>query len=213
MKLNIKGTIVSDEDKPIYDYCGISSTCPSDVLEAFEALTDGEHTDIYINSGGGDMVAATEIYTKIREHKDNVTIHVSGMAASAATIIMCAAESEISPTAMVMIHNVSSAAYGNHKDFEHQSDVLKTADKAVCQAYTEKTGKTEDEFLQLMDSEKWFTAKEAVEIGLCDRIAGREILENGYCDFITEDDRENYKKAKLKAQLQLELLNLKKGCA
>ena len=158
------------------------------------------------------MVAATEIYTSIREHKDNVTIHVSGMAASAATIIMCAAESEISPTAMVMIHNVSSAAYGNHKDFEHQSDVLRTADKAVCQAYTEKTGKTEEEFLQLMDSEKWFTAKEAVEIGLCDRISGKEILENGYCDFITDTDRENYKNAKTKAKLQLELLNLKKGC-
>lgn len=212
MKLNIKGTIVSDEDKPIYDYCGISSTSPADVSEAFETLTDGEHMDIYINSGGGDMVAATEIYTNIREHKDNVTIHVSGMAASAATIIMCAAESEISPTAMVMIHNVSSAAYGNHKDFEYQSDVLKTADKAVCQAYTEKTGKTEDEFLQLMDSEKWFTAKEAVEIGLCDRIAGREILENGFCDFITDTDRDNYKNAKLKAKLQLELMDIKKGC-
>lgn len=211
MKLNIKGTIVSDEDKPIYDYCGIAATSPSDISNAFETLPDGEKMDIYINSGGGDMVAATEIYTSIREHKDNVTIHVSGMAASAATIIMCAAESEISPTAMVMIHNVSSAAYGNHKDFEHQSDVLRTADKAVCQAYTEKTGKTEEEFLQLMDSEKWFTAKEAVEIGLCDRIAGREILENGYCDFITDTDREDYKNAKIKAKLQLELLNLKKG--
>lgn len=211
MKINIRGTIVSDEDKPIYDYCGISSTSPSDISNAFETLPDGEKMDIYINSGGGDMVAATEIYTSIREHKDNVTIHVSGMAASAATIIMCAAESEISPTAMVMIHNVSSAAYGNHKDFEHQSDVLKTADKAVCQAYTEKTGKSEKEFLQLMDSEKWFTAKEAVEIGLCDRIAGKEILENGYCDFITDTDRENYKNAKIKAKLQLELLNLKKG--
>lgn len=211
MKINIRGTIVSDEDKPIYDYCGIAATSPSDISNAFETLPDGEHADIYINSGGGDMVAATEIYTSIREHKDNVTIHVSGMAASAATIIMCAAESEISPTAMVMIHNVSSAAYGNHKDFEHQSDVLKTADKAVCQAYTEKTGKSEEEFLQLMDSEKWFTAKEAVEIGLCDRIAGKEILENGYCDFITDTDRENYKNANIKAKLQLELLNLKKG--
>lgn len=212
MKINIRGTIVSDEDKPIYDYCGIAATSPSDISNAFETLPDGEKMDIYINSGGGDMVAATEIYTSIREHKDNVTIHVSGMAASAATIIMCAAESEISPTAMVMIHNVSSAAYGNHKDFEHQSDVLRTADKAVCQAYTEKTGKTEEEFLQLMDSEKWFTAKEAVEIGLCDRISGKEILENGYCDFITDTDRENYKNAKTKAKLQLELLNLKKGC-
>ena len=211
MKMNIRGTIVSDEDKPIYDYCGIAATSPSDISNAFETLPDGEKMDIYINSGGGDMVAATEIYTSIREHKDNVTIHVSGMAASAATIIMCAAESEISPTAMVMIHNVSSAAYGNHKDFEHQSDVLRTADKAVCQAYTEKTGKTEEEFLQLMDSEKWFTAKEAVEIGLCDRISGKEILENGYCDFITDTDRENYKNAKTKAKLQLELLNLKKG--
>ena len=212
MKINIRGTIVNDEDKPIYDYCGIAATSPSDISNAFETLPDGEKMDIYINSGGGDMVAATEIYTSIREHKGNVTIHVSGMAASAATIIMCAAESEISPTAMVMIHNVSSAAYGNHKDFEHQSDVLKTADKAVCQAYIEKTGKTEDEFLQLMDSEKWFTAKEAVEIGLCDRIAGREILENGFCDFITDADRDDYKKAKLKAKLQLELMNIKKGC-
>ena len=174
MKIEIKGTIINDDDKWIYDLFDMTSTCPKDVADRMEEA-DGEDLDIYINSGGGAVFAGNEIYSAIRAYKGRVKIHVTGLAASAASVIMCAAESDISPTAMVMIHNVSSYAEGNYMDFQHESEVLRTASRALCAAYVEKTGKSEEEMQKLMDKEKWFTAQEAVDMGLCDEISGSEM--------------------------------------
>ena len=186
MEIQIKGTIIPNEDKNLYEYYGYENTCPKDVSTAFEKVGDDENVDIYINSGGGDIFSATEIYSVIQKYKNKAKIHVVGLAASAASVIMCAAENDISATSMVMIHNVSSIAQGNFKDFKHESD-----------------------FLPLMDKETWFTAQEAVDIGLCDKVVGKDVLVGGYCSFVTDEQRNQYENTKAKAQLQIRLEKLK----
>lgn len=207
MEINIKGTIIPNDDKGMYSFFGVQSTCPNDVSKALD-LANGENVDIYINSGGGDIFSATEIYSAIQNYKGRVKIHVTGLAASAASVIMCSGPCDISPTSMVMIHNVSTVADGNFRDLMHESETLRKADKAICEAYVQKTGKSEDELLALMDNETWLTAKEAVALGLCDELTGRETLINGYCTILTDEQRRKYQAEKAKAELSL--INLRK---
>ena len=194
MKVNIKGTIVRNDCKRMYEFFGIECTCPKDVSGILESAK-GETVDVYINSGGGEIFSATEIYESLKQY-GNVKIHVVGIAASAASIIMCAGDCDISPTSMVMIHNVSSWTEGDYNAMSHESQVLLTATKAMAAAYVAKTGKSEKDFLKLMNEEHWFTAKEAVETGLCDRIADSKTqLVNAWCTMLTQQQIDEYKNA------------------
>lgn len=209
MKINIKGTIIRNDYKRAYDFFKIENTCPNDVSSILESAK-GELVDVYINSGGGEITSASEIYAMLTAYK-NIKIHVVGMAASAASVIMCAGDCDISPTSMVMIHNVSSWAEGDYNTMSHESQVLLTATKAMAAAYVAKTGKSENDFLKLMNEEKWFTAKEAVEIGLCDRIAVPETqLVNAFCTMLTAQQISDYQKAIQIAKSKLKLLEVKK---
>lgn len=173
MKIDIKGTIVQNDDKWLYDWFKMDSTCPKDVIRAIEQ-TKEEGLDVYINSPGGSVFAGAEIYSALHNASCAVRIHVVGLAASAASVIMCAGHCEISPVGMVMIHHVSSYAEGDYTDMQQASDMLNAASRAICSAYVEKTGRAESEFMELMSQEKWFTAQEAVDIGLCDEISSAE---------------------------------------
>lgn len=184
--IDIKGTIISNDDKWVYDFCGIEATCPANVLSK---LNGTEDVDVYINSGGGDVIAASEIYEALRQYKGKVLIHVVGLAASAASVIMCARECEISPTSLVMIHNVAAGTYGDKNAMEHTAGVLSAADEAVCVAYQIKTGKSKDELLGMMNEETWLPAQKAVELGFCDRVSGVNTLTNGYCRMVTDEQR------------------------
>ena len=168
--ISIKGPIVPSDEAWIYDWFGIECANPKAVNSAI-AKANGEKLDVYINSGGGDIFAGSEIYEALRSYKGDVKIHVVGLAASAASVIACARESEITPTAMMMVHNVSSYAEGDYHDMKHQAEVLQKANKTIANAYIAKTGMSEAEALALMDKETWLTAQEAVEKKLCDRIA------------------------------------------
>lgn len=170
MKINIKGVIVSAEDSWIYDLFDIENVNPKMVADKIEEA-DGEDLDIYINSGGGDVFSADEIYSAIREYPGAVHIHVIGLAASAASVIACAGDSDISPAAQMMVHNVSTSISGNYHDMDKASEDLKKADRAIAQAYRDKTGMSEEDALELMDSETWITADDAVTYGLIDRLA------------------------------------------
>lgn len=178
MKINIKGTIVNTEDSWIYDLFEIENTNPKMVADKIEEA-GGEDLDIYINSGGGDVFSASEIYSAIREYSGAVHIHVTGLAASAASVIACASDSDIAPTAQLMVHNVSTSASGNYHDMDKASEDLKKADRAIAQAYRDKTGMSEADALELMDSETWITADDAVTYGLIDRIAENQNSNNG----------------------------------
>lgn len=168
--INIKGPIIPSDEAWIYDYFGIENANPKAVNNAI-AKANGEKLDVYINSGGGDIFAGSEIYEALRSYKGDVKIHVVGLAASAASVIACARESEIAPTAMMMVHNVSSYAEGDYRDMNHQAEVLKKANKIIAAAYVEKTGMAEAEALKMMDHETWLTAQDAVDKKLCNCIS------------------------------------------
>ena len=208
--IDIKGTIISNDDKWIYDWYDIESVCPRDVLGKLNGTDD---IDIYINSGGGDVIAASEIYEALRQYKGNVLIHVVGLAASAASVIMCARECDISPTSLVMIHNVSTGVYGDKNAMAHSSGVLSAADEAVCAAYQIKTGKSKDELLDMMNEETWLPAPKAVELGFCNRVSGVSTLTNGYCRMVTDEQRQKFeaRRRALIEYLAMEESQLDKG--
>ncbi|MBQ7677142.1 MAG: Clp protease ClpP, partial [Lachnospiraceae bacterium] len=170
MKINVKGTVIPDTYAWIYDYFEEPYVSPSIVHDALEEA-EGEDVDIYINSGGGDVFAGSEIYSAIRDYKGNVRIHVVGLAASAASVIACAAKSDISPTGQVMVHNVSTFAAGDYREMDRTSEMLRQANRAIAAAYTSKTKMTEGDALELMDAETWLTASDAVDWGLIDEIS------------------------------------------
>lgn len=165
--IDIKGPIITNDDKWIYDWFGVAACCPADIRSQLDEVADDEGVQVVINSSGGDIFAASEIYDMLAESK--VTIKVI-FAASAASYIACACSSEIVPTGMLMIHNVSSYAAGDYNDMAHESGVLLKASKAVATAYRLKTGMSEDELIGLMDKETWLTADEAVEKGFIDKV-------------------------------------------
>lgn len=168
-RVDIRGVIIPNNYKFYYDYWGEDSTCPRDVKTVLDGRTTGETTDVYISSPGGVIDAGSEIYTMLRE-ADNVKIHITGEACSAASIIAMAGWSEMSPTALMMVHCVSTYASGNHSSMEHTAEVLRTADKALCSAYMAKAGMSEEEALEMMDHETWLTAEQAKNKGLIDAV-------------------------------------------
>lgn len=216
--INIKGAIVSDDIKWIYNLFDISAVSPGDVITELEKA-NGEDVTFIIDSGGGDIIAATSIYDSIRSYTGKTLIKVIS-AASAATIIMCATESEIVPTAMIMIHNVSSSASGDYSVMAHESEVLKTANRAISKAYQLKTGKSEDELLEMMNKETWLTADEAVEHKFVDKISSAKQssvnnaglqLTASLIDLIPNNIIANYQDRKAMMNTQLQLLKIKEA--
>lgn len=168
--MNIKGPIVSNSDAWIYEWFGIEATSPNSVNKVLEKA-NGEDIEVEINSGGGSVFAGSEIYTSLKSYKGNVTVKIVGLAASAASVIAMAGKKiMMSPTAQMMIHNVSSWASGDYRDMEHTAEVLKSANNTIANAYRLKTGKTQEELLSLMDDETWMTAEKAKELGFIDEI-------------------------------------------
>lgn len=169
MTIKINGAIVGNDDKWIYDWCEIEAFCPRDLN-----LVEGQDVDIEINSPGGYIYPASEIYTALMQHKGNVNIIITGRAASAASVIaMAGTHVKMSPTAQMMIHNVSASGAGDYRDFEHYAEQLRKSNDTIANAYMLKTGKTRDEILKLMDHETWFTPEEALEEGFIDEVLSR----------------------------------------
>ena len=169
-RINIRGVMIPNDYKFYYDYFQEDSTCPADVQKVIDAFREGDEIEVYINSPGGVIDVGSEIYTLLKSIHENVKIYITGEACSAASIVAMAAHCEMSPTALMMVHCVSSGVRGNHSDMEHMAEVLKTADKALCTAYTAKTGMSEAEVLKMMEHETWMTAEQAKEKGLIDGI-------------------------------------------
>lgn len=190
MILKIKGDIVSNELKEVYDFFGYDCTTPKDVLDAIAEMPKGDRLQVKINSGGGDVLAGQEIYATLRSRND-VDIEVEGLAASAASVIAMAGKSTISPIGMLMIHDVSvSYTSGNHAQLSKQAETLKAWDEALASAYVKKTGKSKDEIIQMMDAETWITADKAVELGFIDAIsqAGEPVITNSIGNLKVTDE-------------------------
>ena len=171
MKIDIKGPIISSDDQWIYDYFEIESTSPKKINEILKGIKDGEELEIMINSGGGSVFAGSEIYTALKSHKGNATAKIVGIAASAASVIAMAANKVvISPTAQIMIHNVSTIVAGDYRDLQHEANVIENMNKSISNAYALKTKLGQEELLELMNNETWLNAQQAKEKGFADEI-------------------------------------------
>lgn len=169
MKISIRGPIVSSNRHRLYQFYGMEATSPRSVADAL-AKGNGERAEVEINSGGGEIFAASEIYTALRSYAGGVIVRIVGLAASAASIIAMAGESEMTPTGMMMIHNVQTETSGDYRQMEHTAGTLRDANHAIISAYIAKTGRPEAEIAAMMDAETWITAERAVELGLVDRV-------------------------------------------
>ena len=126
---------------------------------------------VWINSPGGDVFAAAQIYNMLRDYKGSVTVKIDGIAASAASVIAMAGNTVcVSPVAMMMIHNPATMAMGEAKDMQKAIVMLNEVKESILNAYESKTGLTRARLSHMMDDETWFNAKKAVELGFADKI-------------------------------------------
>ena len=126
---------------------------------------------LWVNSPGGNVFAAAEIYTMLRDYPGNVTVRIASIAASAASVVAMAGNLvQMSPTALIMIHDPSTIAMGNAKDMEKAITTLNEVKESIINAYAYKTGLTRNRISKLMSDETWLNAKKAVELGFADEI-------------------------------------------
>ena len=126
---------------------------------------------LWVNSPGGNVFAAAEIYTMLRDYPGNVTVRIASIAASAASVVAMAGNLvQMSPTALIMIHDPSTIAMGNAKDMEKAITTLNEVKESIINAYAFKTGLTRNRISKLMSDETWLNAKKAVELGFADEI-------------------------------------------
>lgn len=134
---------------------------------------------VWINSPGGDCVAAAQIYNMLMNYKGNVTIKIDGIAASAASVIAMAGTKVImSPVSMMMIHNPATAAFGDSADMQKAIAMLDEVKESIINAYEIKTGLSRTKLSHLMDAETWMDANSAIEMGFADEIMQRNVSDN-----------------------------------
>lgn len=137
-----------------------------------DELESGEgDVTVWINSPGGNVFAAAEIYTMLKDYKGSITVKIDAIAASAASVVAMAGDTvQMSPVAMLMIHDPSTVAMGNTKDMEKAIEVLNEVKESIINAYASKSGLSHARIANLMSNETWMNAKKAVELGFADEV-------------------------------------------
>lgn len=139
-----------------------------------ELNSGGGDITVWINSPGGDCIAAAQIYNMLMDYKGDVTIKIDGIAASAASVIaMAGTKVLMSPVSMLMIHNPMTIAFGNAGEMEKAIAMLDEVKESIINAYEIKTGLSRTKISHLMDAETWMDANKAVELGFADDIIKR----------------------------------------
>lgn len=137
-----------------------------------DELNAGEgDVTVWINSPGGNVFAAAEIYTMLKDYKGSITVKIDAIAASAASVVAMAGDVvQMSPVAMLMIHDPSTVAMGNTKDMEKAIEVLNEVKESIINAYASKSGLSHARIANFMSNETWMNAKKAVELGFADEV-------------------------------------------
>ena len=131
---------------------------------------DGPIT-VWINSPGGDCVAAAQIYNMLMDYPADVTVVIDGIAASAASVIAMAGTTvKMSPVSLMMIHNPLTVAMGDSEEMRKAIQLLDEVKESIINAYEIKTSMSRTKLAHLMDAETWMNAKKALELGFCDEI-------------------------------------------
>lgn len=126
---------------------------------------------LWINSPGGDCIAASQIYTMLMDYPDDVTVKIDGIAASAASVIaMAGTKVLMAPTALMMIHNPATITMGDHEDMKRAIEMLDEVKESIINAYEIKTGISRIKLSHLMDAETWMNANKAIELSFADDV-------------------------------------------
>lgn len=145
-----------------------------------ELMAEEGDITIWINSPGGDCVAAAQIYNMLMEYKGKVTVKIDGIAASAASVIAMAGNKVLmSPVSLMMIHNPSTVAMGNSSEFQKAIDMLNEVKESIINAYEIKTGLSRTKLAHLMDDEYLMNVNRALELGFADEMMKRN-YDDGY---------------------------------
>lgn len=158
--------------------------------KAFRDELNADEGDIvlWLNSPGGNVFAASEIYTMLRDYKGKVTVKIDSVAASAASVIAMAGDHvAISPTGLIMIHDPSTIAMGTSKDMEHAIEVLNEVKQSIINAYAEKSHLSRNRIAALMTNETWLNARKALDMGFVDEILFKN-AENPFAPKKKDDD-------------------------
>lgn len=210
----IDGEIVGSESGRY----GKDDVCPSQFRAALEKIPDGETLELHINSPGGDVFAAVEMYNLLKK-RGNVTVYVDGLAASAASIVAMAGDSIVMPAnTYLMIHRASGGVWGNAKEMEKRAGLLREVDGTMRDIYAGKAKVSAEEIEAMLDAETWLTAQKAAEVFDCVQavnaisVAARydgELQDMGFTlpDGYREALRENEKQALLREVEKAELLS------
>ena len=139
-----------------------------------ELMAGSGDITVWINSPGGDCVAAAQIYNMLMDYKGNVTVKIDGIAASAASVIaMAGTKVLMSPVSMLMIHNPMTIAFGDSAEMQKAIEMLGSVKDSIINAYEIKTGLSRAKLSHLMDAETWMDVNKAVELGFADEIMKR----------------------------------------
>ncbi|MFR1708879.1 MAG: head maturation protease, ClpP-related [Clostridium sp.] len=141
--------------------------------KAFKAELESSQGDIvvWLNSPGGDCIAASQIYAMLMNYKGNITVKIDGIAASAASVIaMSGTNVLMAPTALMMIHNPLTVAIGDSEEMQKAIDMLSEVKESIINAYEIKTSLSRVKLSNLMDAETWLNANKALELGFADGI-------------------------------------------
>jgi ATP-dependent Clp protease protease subunit len=126
---------------------------------------------VWLNSPGGDVFAAVQIYNMLKEHDGKVTVKIDSLAASAASVVAVAGDDVlISPAGLILVHDPMSMVFGNESDLNACIDMLREVKEAILNAYQLKTGAQRSKLAQFMTNETWMNAKKAIEWGFCDSL-------------------------------------------
>lgn len=178
-----------------------------------ELFSGSDPVTIWINSPGGDCIAASQIYTMLMDYKGDVTIKIDGIAASAASVIaMAGTKVLMAPTAMMMLHNPATIAFGDHVDMEKAIEMLSEVKESIINAYEIKTSLPRRQLSKMMDETTWMNAKKAVELGFADDILSDEKLSSAAEAYeFSQSAVENALINKLSARMDLKALTAAVG--
>ena len=174
-KINIKGDIIPNDYAWIYDWMEWDYTCPRQIENALNQANGGE-VIFLINSGGGSVFDGYEIFNLIKGYTGKTTAKIVGVAASAASFIAMAANTvQASALSQIMIHRAANSNQGNAPSHRDNASFLEQVDNTIVKAYTMRNKKTDEEMIALMDKTTWFTAEQALEVGIIDEIINNDV--------------------------------------
>lgn len=216
-RIKMKGPLISNNEYEAYEFFGLEAVSAKSITDQFPEDINEDIT-LEVNSNGGLVTVGSEIYTALKNYEGHVTVEVTGMAASAASVAVMGADTvKMSPTAQIMIHKaLLTRASGNSDDLEKAVNALKSSDQSIINAYVSKTGLSEDEIFEMMKNETFMSANEAIEKGFADELMTFEkdlgavaSLESGLLPQAVIDDFYSRKKSNAK-EAQAMLFELEK---